>query len=92
MFIIHNVTVFEGSTRHKRIMSTYSLITCYDYYIQNKQRPLHHASKSGHQETVRELLEKGVDPNSLDKVSYHDYYVCIISLVYWVHPTMSGQH
>lgn len=38
------------------------------------QTALHRASENGHNETVQQLLEKGVDPNRLDKVSDHDVY------------------
>ena len=40
------------------------------YCLSQYQRTaLHYASKGGHHETVRVLLERGADPNTRDRVS-----------------------
>ena len=39
------------------------------YSSQDQRTALHYASKGGHHDTVRVLLERGVDLNTHDKVS-----------------------
>ena len=51
------------------VQCTYMLIGVHCYSSQDQMTALHYASKGGHHDTVRELLERGADPNTHDKVS-----------------------
>ena len=55
------------------------------YSSQDQWTALHYASKGGHHDTVRVLLEKGADPNTCDEVHVSTCIQCTIwgSLVKW---------
>ena len=60
----------HGLCMHQ-VYSTCSLMfigTLY-YSLQDQKTALHYASRGGHHDTVRVLLEKGADPNTRDKAS-----------------------
>ena len=50
------------------IHQLYSIMVLY-YSSQDQKTALHYASKGGHRDTVRVLLERGADPNIRDRVS-----------------------
>ena len=47
----------------------YMFINVLYYSSQGQKTALHYASRGGHHDTVRVLLERGADPNTRDKVS-----------------------